>query len=268
MLWYTLERMISDHYIPSYPAPLIDYSLSSFTAIVRDDLLGGGTKVRALEYLIGHDPDTRHVEEWVYGSCPAHGYMQISLPEVCRQYGKQSVLFMAKRDPARYHPLQHRGLTYPNQTYQWVDNGMLSVTQKRARDYVAESPQTRRLIPMGGRTDEAIELLRRVMVNLPLAIMPDVIWSVASSGTLTTALQRAFPQATVYAVQVGHTMTQAESGRAVVLKSPYAFAKPVWPQDTPPYPSVPEYDAKVWPFFREWRQNNPQTPALIWNVGA
>jgi len=43
--------------------------------VVRDDLLNAGSKVRFLDYLIGSKPE---INEWVFGSCPATGYAQIS----------------------------------------------------------------------------------------------------------------------------------------------------------------------------------------------
>ena len=63
--------------------------------VVRDDLLGAGSKVRGLDYIIGHMASFKNVKEWVFGSCPATGYAQISLPYVCNLYGKKAVLFMA-----------------------------------------------------------------------------------------------------------------------------------------------------------------------------
>ena len=36
------------------------------------------------------------------------------------------------------------------------------------------------------------------------------------------------------------------------------------PMEAPPFPSVPSYDAKAWPFIKEYGKQN----ALFWNVGA
>ena len=44
--------------------------------VVRDDLLVGGTKQRAGDYLIRNNPE---INEWVYGSSRANGYAQIAL---------------------------------------------------------------------------------------------------------------------------------------------------------------------------------------------
>lgn len=248
------------------PAPVLDV-LPDGTQVVRDDLLPGGTKRRALDYLIGHDPTHAHITDWVYGSSPAHGYAQWALSLVCRDYGKHAHLFMAARDLSKLHRVQQCGLDAGGRYY-WIPNGMLSVTQKRARDYVAASPTTRALLPLGGNVPSALTTLTRVARSLPLADPPEHIWSVLSSGTLSRALQAAYPNAMVHGVVVGHTPTPDEAGRAHLYRSPYPFARPVRPADAPPYPSVAEYDAKLWPCYRAWRASHPSARVLIWNVGA
>lgn len=255
------------HWQDPNPAPVVN-TLSDGTMVVRDDLVPGGTKARALDYLIGHDPQFTSISEWVYGSSPAHGYAQWALARVCERYQKHIHLFMAARSEDRRHRLQRLGMESPAATYHWVSNGMLSVTQKRARDFVAESPQTRALIPIGGNTPSALAALTHVCSHLVLPETPDHIWSVISSGTLSRALQAAFPNATVHGVVVGHTPSEAERGRAQLYTSPYAFHQAVRPADAPPYPSAVEYDAKLWPFYRAWRMENPTARVLIWNVGA
>lgn len=250
--------------------------------VVRDDVLGAGSKVRFLDYLVGHAPEFASVREWVFGSCPATGYAQISLPVVCDRYGKKAVLFMAQRDPSKYHEYQHRGISLGAQ-YHWVPNGMLSVTQKRARDYANDDPQHRRVLPLGLEHPTVIASIIRVARSLP--IIPDVVWSVGSSGTLSRGLQLAWPDAEVHVVSVGHTMSDRERGRAHLHLSPYKFDKPVRPEDAPPFPSAATYDAKAWRPLLTWRDEKrmPTVPScgkdaaiahrssqkiLLWNVGA
>ena len=76
-----------------YPTPqLIEHD---GVLVVRDDMLNAGSKVRFIDYLIESNSE---INEWVFGSCPATGYAQISLPIVCKRHNKKAVLFMAKRD--------------------------------------------------------------------------------------------------------------------------------------------------------------------------
>lgn len=234
--------------------------------VVRDDLLAVGSKARAGDYIIGHAPEYKNIEEWVYGSSPATGYAQISLPFICNRYDKKAVIFMADRAMDKLHPYQRQGLSL-GAIYHWVPNGMLPVTQKRAKDYVAEAPNERALLPIGLEHPTSIACLIRVARSL--SITPKEVWSVGSSGTLTRALQLAWPDAEVHVVSVGHTMKEREIGRAIYHKSPYKFDKPVKKEDAPPYPSAPTYDSKVWRPMIDWHKLVPrQEPCLVWNVAG
>lgn len=233
--------------------------------VVRDDMLDVGSKARAGDFLIGHAQEYKHIQEWVYGSSPATGYAQISLPFLCNRYGKKAVIFMAARSMDKLHEYQKRGLDLGG-VYHWVPDGMRPVTEKRAKDYVAQSPETRALLPMGVEHPTAIACLIRVARSLP--IVPREIWSVGSSGTLSRSLQLAFPNAEVHIVSTGHKLTDRERGRGIVHTTSYAFNKPVKPVEAPPYPSAPTYDAKVWHPMKEWHKTHERKePCLVWNVG-
>jgi len=229
--------------------------------VLRDDLLGAGTKVRGVDYLIGHMPEFKETKEWVFGSCPATGYAQISLPVVCGKYDKKAVLFMAERKRENLHGYQIKGLSL-GADYRWVPNGMLNVTQKRAKDYVAENPTERAVLPLGLEHPSVIGSFIKVARALP--IEPKEVWTVGSSGTLNRSLQLAWPDAEIHVVSVGHNMKEREVGRAIYHRSELKFDKPVKPEDAPPFPSAPTYDAKAWKFIRE----HASSGALFWNVGA
>ena len=62
--------------------------------VVRDDLLGFGSKVRFIDYLI----KTAECDEWVFGGANKVGWGPIALTQVCNTYGKKATFFMAKRD--------------------------------------------------------------------------------------------------------------------------------------------------------------------------
>lgn len=262
------EPTISALWTDPHPLPEIQ-RLTDTTLVIRDDHLPGGTKRRALDYLIGHAPQHKLITEWVYGASPAWGYAQWALALTCQQYQKRAVLFVAARAVETRHRIQIAALDAGAQ-FEWVPNGMLSVTKKRAADYVNAAPLTRRLLPMGGDTPDAVaalvQTMRRVRANLPW--LPTDVWSVISSGTLSRALQTTFPEATVHGVVVGHQPTAADAGRAMLYQSSYAFKTPIRSAEAPPYPSMPEYDAKLWPVFTTWRTTHLESRVLIWNVGA
>jgi hypothetical protein len=224
--------------------------------IVRDDLLGAGTKARSLDFFVKNFRGT----ELVFGSCPATGYAQISLPFVANRYGKKVHLFMAKRDPSKYTEYQKRGMQ-EGAIYHWVDNGMLPVTQKRAKDYAAEDPENRALFPLGLEHPTVTASIIKVALSLNIP-EPEEFWTVGSSGTLNRALQIAWPNAKAHVVQVGHSMSSHEIGRACHWKSSLKFDKPA--KVLPPFPSAPTYDAKAWEFMLL----HARPGALFWNVGA
>ena len=155
--------------------------------IVRDDLIGGGSKMRFADYLI---KSNKEIQEWVYGSSPATGYAQISLSYLCRKYGKKAVIFMADRAVEKRHPYQLKAID-AGADMRWVANGMLSVTEKRARDYVSDSPLSRRLLPIG--FDDPTVIASIVRVAQSMDVSPREVWTVGSSGTLTRGLQLAWP---------------------------------------------------------------------------
>jgi len=225
--------------------------------VVRDDMIDGGSKSRFIQKIIRESPEV----EMVYGSSPATGYAQISLAKVCAHYNKKAILFMAKRNQQNLHPYQLKSMQY-GATINMVENGMLSVTQKRARDYVAQEPLLRKLFPIGFDCIEVLHSIRDLAKSLP--VVPTEVWTVGSSGTLTRGLQLAWPGAEFNCVSVGHKMGQGELGCAKMYKCEIPFDKPVKPEDAPPFPSVPTYDAKAWKFIKQYAKPG----ALFWNVGA
>lgn len=254
-------ELIGDWQDPN-PAPVIE--LHNDIHVVRDDLLQYGSKLRFVDYFIGHAPENKEVTEWVFGSCPATGYAQISLPVVCKRYGKKAVLFMAERSMDKLHPYQQRGIELGTE-YHWVKMGMLNVTQAHAKKYTAEDPIHRRVLPLGLEHETVLASIIRVARNLP--VKPKEIWSVGSSGTMNRGLQLAFPDAEVHVVQVGHTMKEREIGRAIHHISPYKFDKPVKIHEMPPFPSAPTYDAKAWQPMIDWyKTNEKKGDVLFWNV--
>ena len=223
--------------------------------VVRDDLLGGGSKIRFADYLISSN---EQIEEWVYGSSPATGYAQISLGHLCKKHNKKAVVFMANRAVEKRHEYQIQAIN-TGVDMRWVPNGMLSVTEKRARDYVSDSPASRRLLPIGFDHPTVLASIIRVAQSMP--ITPSEVWTVGSSGTLTRGLQLAWPHAEFNCVTVGHA---GDYGRAKKYKCDIKFDKSVKAENLPPFPSAPTYDAKAWEFMKKYASPG----ALFWNVGS
>jgi cysteine synthase len=218
-------------------------------------LLAHGSKERFIDFMVKTAKET----EFVFGASNKVGWGAISLSAVCRKYGKKAVFFMAKTANPTWHQQEVLRL---GGRIEWVANGMLNVTQARAREYANKNPQKRRLLPIGLEDETVLGSIIKVAQVLKIA--PKEVWTVASSGTLSRGLQLAFPKAKFFAVQTGHTLTAESAGRAKVLVSPYKFDKSVKDSDAPPYPSEAFYDAKLWQFCRKQGAKD----ALIWNVAG
>lgn len=245
------------------PNPPIEIHDHEGYLVVRDDLLGYGSKARFVDYLIRSMPE----QEIVFGACPATGYAQISLPVVAERYGKSVHLFMAYRDPENYTEFQTRGLELGS-IYHWVKDGMLNVTKARAREYQQASPSTRCILPIGLEHPSVLASIVKVC-HIQIPFIPDHIWSVGSSGCLNRGLQQAWPTAEVHVVSVGHAMTPETIGRAIYHRSPYKFDCPVRKNEMPPFDSVCTYDSKGWKPMVEWYKDHPKPQkVLFWNVAG
>ncbi len=211
--------------------------------VVRDDLLPGGTKRRAIHALF----DGRW--EYVYAS-PVYGYAQLALAYAARDHDKQATIFCAKRGV--WHELTIAA-NKVGATIHEVEHGYLNVVRARAREYCEARGAV--LLPFGLDDPRFIEALTEVARALPMT--PTEVWSVVGSGCLSRALQLAWPSARVYGVRVG---AEPKAGRAVVFQAAEKYEQNA--RVMPPFPSSRNYDAKMWAVVKQHA-----TPgALIWNV--
>lgn len=213
--------------------------------VVRDDLIPGGTKSRVIPQLL------MGASEFVYAS-PAYGYAQIALAHACRAAGLAATIFTAKRGElhARTKEAKEAGAKIV-----LVPHGYLSNVQSKARAY-AESVGAK-LLPFGLDVPEMADGIRRAALSV--GYEPEEVWTVAGSGTLSRALQSAWPHARFFAVRVG---AAPNAGRATVLTAPERFEQDA--KIRPPFPSCSNYDAKAWAFI----QRQASSGALFWNVAA
>lgn len=228
------------------PAPVIEQHEGIL--VVRDDLLPGGTKMRALLPMM----ERQTAAEFVYAS-PAQGYAQVALAHCARLLGCRATIFTAARKVP--HPLTQAAADAGAAVVP-VPVGYLTVVQARARAYAAE--REAHLVPFGVDDNQALEAVARAAVAT--GVQPREVWTAAGSGVLTRALQRAWPQARFVAVVVGRQ--ECDTGRARRIVHPLPFERAA--RVRPPFPSAPGYDAKVW----EYARAEAGPGALFWNVGA
>lgn len=213
--------------------------------VVRDDLLPGGTKSRVVPQLL------TGATEFVYAS-PAYGYAQVALAHACRQAGYSATIFTAKRN--ELHP-RTKEAKDAGAKIVMVPHGYLSNVQAKAKAY-AETVNAK-LLPFGLDVPEMAAGLQAVAATVDYE--PQEVWTVAGSGTLSRALQKAWPSARFFAVQIGSV---PQIGNASLYVAPEKFEQDA--KVKPPFPSCANYDAKAWRFI----QAKASPGALFWNVAA
>ena len=215
--------------------------------VVRDDLIEGGTKVRALPVLFGEE------SEYAYAS-PVYGYAQVALAYCAKRLGKYSIIFCARRGTPHARTLE--AYNAGANVFQ-VDHGYMSVVKARAREYCAVSGA--KLLPFGLDDPRFILELSNIVADALSPYNVGQIWCAAGSGVLARSIEMALPDADVNAVRVGAAPTV---GRSKVWVAPEKFEQDA--RDKPPFNSCSNYDAKVWQFIKR----HAQPGAFFWNVAA
>lgn len=226
-----------------YPKPVIEKI--GEILVVRDDLIPGGTKVRALE------PFIKPGKEYVYAS-PASGFAQIALAISAQRAGARSTIFVAQRKELHLRTAQAQEA---GAQIKQIPYGYLSNVKAKARAYAEEAGAT--LLPFGLDFPEFISELASIARGL--GISPREVWCVAGSGVLTRALQQAWPKARHNAVKIG---AEPIAGRAEILTAPEKFEQDA--KDPPPFPSCSNYDAKAWQYIKR----SAGSGSLFWNVAG
>lgn len=226
-----------------FPNPRVEKFGDIF--VVRDDLIKGGTKARIIgDFLGGSD-------EWVYAS-PAYGYAQVALACTCKRLGKNATIFVAKRKIMHPRTLEARA---EGAKIVQVPHGYLSNVKSKAAAYCEYTGAS--LLPFGFDFPEFLGGISDVAGSIDFT--PDEVWTVAGSGTLSRALQKAWPEAVFHAVRVG---AQPNAGGATVYVASEKFEQDA--RIKPPFPSCSNYDAKAWSFIKQ----HAAPGALFWNVAA
>jgi hypothetical protein len=216
--------------------------------VVRDDLFPGGTKARYLGSLF------KDCDEVVYAS-PVQGGAQTALAHVARDLDKRVTIVCAKR--AVWHPRTALAASMGAHIIE-VSPGYLNVVQSRAREYCDRTGA--KMAPFGMDIPEAATTI--VIAAHTESCDPQEVWCAAGSGVLARALQAAWPDARLHAVEVGRTLSFEDVGGAIIHHYGRSFNQHA--KTTPPFPSDPHYDAKAWEICV--RDRTPGARVLFWNV--
>jgi hypothetical protein len=261
-----------------------------YVNVVRDDLLIGGTKQRALYKLILAN---QKYNNFVYAG-PTTGYAQLALSYCCFLLGKKCTIFTS----GVRTKLTEKAAMYPGCTI--IENTTLKEAQNNATAAVMNgtvrdgSSESSFLIPFGmdfkEYTDLLEEQLKIAAQNTQLYPLDKkfTLWLTVGSGTLLKVFSKVWPNATFRPVQVGKAIQKENysnelwtrmGGQQIVdllRVNPYSdvvprkghqyqeFYEEVPENLRPPYPALLTYDAKVWQRVLMYAKNDE----YIWSTGA
>jgi threonine dehydratase len=241
--------------VPALPVPVV--RTHDEYLVVRDDLLPGSTKRRGLmAYVQQHS----QYNEFVYAS-PCEGYAQLGLAHACHDLGRQATVFVPERSARGLHLLSQQAEQLGANIIQ-VRHGRQSNLKFRAEEY-CRATKGAHLVAFGCDHPVVITAIKDAALSVLLERPPTEVWCVASSGVLTRGLQAAWPHAKHYAVEIGHSPTREQLGKATAFKSAYEFSQDCPEAERPDFESSVTYDAKAWSILQERASDG----ALFWNVG-
>ena len=238
---------LAEGWTPYNPDPVV--VMHDGVRVVRDDMIVG-TKTRAGDLLMSKT----NYDTIVY-SQPRTGLAGVSILDAARRHNKRVVLFMPAAKQISLHqaccieqgaiPIFKRIAAMPN-------------LNKYAKEWADDNNAF--FVPLGLRH----ELATAAIVHAASTIEPpDHVYLATSTGVLSRALQIAWPKAWFTSIAVARNLKEGELGRADVISEPLDFNTPEKPENMPPFPAIPTYDAKVWKYIPK----NTGLNILMWNVG-
>ncbi len=222
--------------------------------VVRDDFIVG-SKCRFADLLMRNTTS----DTIVYVQ-PRFGLAGVSIIEAANRYGKKVVLFMPSSKKVSLHqavciergakPIFRRIAAMP-------------VLNKYAKEWAELNGAS--FVPLGLKHELVTACAVRVVDNLRKEHgMPGHVWFAISTGVLGRSLQIGWDKAAHHAVAVSRNLKEGELGRANVLSDPKSFTSRENKNLLPPFPTVSNYDGKVWKYIPKNRMSENH---WMWNVG-
>lgn len=240
------------------PIKIANISNSNKTLrVIRDDLLLGGTKQRGIIDLF-----SQITENTVVYAGPNTQFAQIVVALGARLTGKKCIIFTSRSRPLSNMTriaIRMGAIIYEGKTREKFHD-----LRSRAADYVQKNPGCFEI-----NFDFTNDLFRDSLVNSLKTAIDDtldmganhIFWVVAGSAVMLRILYQIFPNSWFNVVQIGK-----EIDWFVDFDRSRLFVAPEWffdeARDLPPYPSVRDYDAKLWQFVREHGKSGD----IIWNI--
>lgn len=220
--------------------------------VVRDDLLGFGTKARIGDAVMATLNPMGATVVYVQ---PRAGWAGLSLAEVCRRRGIRLILFCPACKEASPHQLAAKKA---GAELRFVRIAAMPVLQGLARRFAEDRGYF--FVPMGLNVPEAVAAVAKVAIGLKLR--PERVVYAMSTGVLSRGLQVAWPDARHIGVAVARNLKEGEKGFAKVVSHPLPFLQET--RHEAPFPSARNYDLKAY----EWAVTNPTPGTIFWNVAG
>ena len=222
--------------------------------VVRDDHIVG-SKSRFADLLMKNTK-----QDTVVYVQPRFGLAGVSILESAKKYGKRVVLFMPASKKVSHHQAVciERGAVAKFRRI-----AAMPVLNKYAKEWADENNAA--FVPLGLRHELVTACAIRVVENLRQEHgMPGNVWFAISTGVLGRALQIGWDKANHHAVAVSRNLKSGELGSASVISDPKAFTAKESKSDLPPFPTVSNYDGKVWKYIPKGKFDENH---WMWNVG-
>ena len=246
--WLKITRNWEDPYgIP-------EVSVHEGVHVVRDDHMVG-SKCRFADLLMKNTKE----DTLVYVQ-PRFGLAGPSILEAASRYNKKVVLFMPSSKKISHHQAVciERGAKVKFRRI-----AAMPVLNKYAREWAEENGAS--FIPLGLKHELVTACAVRVVENLRQKHgMPGHVWFAISTGVLGRSLQIGWDKSKHHAVAVSRNLKSGELGSASVVSDPKSFTAKENKDDLPPFPTVSNYDGKVWKYIPK---NRLEENHWMWNVG-
>jgi hypothetical protein len=235
--------------------------------VVRDDLLPGGTKQRAVQAYL-REAIAGGTRSFVYAS-PAPGFAQVALAYVSQRLGVECVLFCEQLG-GDFHEFSLLAQEYGATIHPCAS---LEVAEKEATSYRDRVSACVKL-PLGFADPSYMRIFHEMLarewsyVTDGLGYVPQRIWLPVGSATLGTVFRDFLPDdVTLHCVDVRVLQPDDHRIRGLAARpgvtwyrAEQDFLQPT--DDPPPIPSNSYYDAKLWSFITEFGAHRD----LWWNV--
>ncbi|MBC7741809.1 MAG: hypothetical protein H7061_06415 [Bdellovibrionaceae bacterium] len=247
-------------------------NLSIDIHVVREDLLPGGTKQRAIIPFL-QDLQKNNYNEFIYAS-PFCGFAQVALAYAGKHLGKKITIFCEtiknKEGDDAFHEMS---LLAQSLGAHLIASANLTEAETLATEHV-ELNMTAFKIPLGFNHPAFILHYAKALADQyrilcdKLQFTPRALWLPIGSGTLAQLFRKVLsPETLINCVDVG-VLPAADQRIASIhhmdninfYRTDLQFHEEC--TMTPPLPSNKFYDAKVWQYIEQYGQHND----VWWNV--